>query len=242
MRRAILSVGRVCGSYGGVSVQNDTYCVKFSFPSVRQYVFLRNFCPFSFPRPHPSIIFIRHPSVIHRCDVAFFYRIGFLVLAFFHKLPGWSIRSATATASAASFGREKPIVGWTSGTPNCTTATVASHWSAATSAATAATTRSARTLRQQSLERSYSFAAPSPPAPQDLVAHQAQLLYQHAARGQQQSSEQGGGTRQPGSSDGRDPNIGIVGISAAMDPSKTSSVPSPASASGASRTTSTSRT
>lgn len=70
----------------------------------------------------------------------------------------------------------------------------------------------------------------APSAPQDLVAHQAQLLYQQASRtnstdqggyspnGQQQSSEQGGGLRQPGSSDGRDPNFGVVGISAAMDP------------------------
>ena len=138
---------------------------NFHFSPVRQPVILPIFVSFL-----PSCVRFRrsfHSSVIHRCDVPFLSRIGLLVLAFFHKLPGWSIRSATATASAAaSFGREKFIVGWTSGAPICTAATVASLWSAATSAAAArtaaaATTRSPGTPRQ-STESSSPFAAPRP--------------------------------------------------------------------------------
>ena len=125
---------------------------NFYFSPVRQSVFLPKF---SFVR------FIHRSSI--DCDVPFLSRIGLLVLAFFHKLPGWSIRSATATASAAaSFGREKFIVGWTSGAPICTAATVASLWSAAAArTAAAATTRSPRTPRQ-STESSSPFAAPRP--------------------------------------------------------------------------------
>ena len=120
------------------------------------------FCSF-FPRVRRSF-----SSVIHRCDVAFLDRIGFLVLAFFHKLPGWSIRSAIATASAAaSFGREKSIVGWTTScTPICTAATVASHWSAAASAEQQPQQQPRPNLQglpgSNQLKCSSSFAAPHP--------------------------------------------------------------------------------